>query len=102
MSVRGPLALDEVDRIAALANLALTEEERALFARQLADVLTYAEEILQVDTAGVAPTAHVLDEGSQLREDAAVPCLPRDRALANAPDPAPGAGFFKVPRVIGG
>lgn len=97
-----PLSHDEVNRIAALANLALTDRERDLFARQLADILAYAGELLQVDTQGVPPTSHALAEETMLRDDVPVPCLPRAEALANAPDAAREAGLFKVPRVIGG
>ncbi len=97
-----PLSHDEVNRIAALANLALTDRERDLFARQLADILAYAGELLKVDTAGVPPTSHALAEETALREDVPVPSLPRTAALANAPDAAREAGLFKVPRVIGG
>jgi aspartyl-tRNA(Asn)/glutamyl-tRNA(Gln) amidotransferase subunit C len=97
-----PLSHDEVNRIAALANLALTDRERDLFARQLADILAYAGELLQVDTQGVPPTSHALAEETMLREDVAVPSLSRAEALANAPDASREAGLFKVPRVIGG
>jgi aspartyl-tRNA(Asn)/glutamyl-tRNA(Gln) amidotransferase subunit C len=98
-----PLSHEEVDRIAALANLALTDEEREKFARQLADILTYANEVSQVDTTGVPPTAHVLREETALRADEERPCLSRPDALANAPDAgAREAGLFRVPRVIGG
>jgi aspartyl-tRNA(Asn)/glutamyl-tRNA(Gln) amidotransferase subunit C len=97
-----PLSHDEVNRIAALANLALTDRERDLFARQLADILAYAGELQQVDTQGVPPTSHALAEKAMLREDVPVPCLPRAEALANAPDASRADGLFKVPRVIGG
>jgi aspartyl-tRNA(Asn)/glutamyl-tRNA(Gln) amidotransferase subunit C len=97
-----PLPHEEVNRIAALANLALTDRERDLFARQLADILAYAGELLQVDTQGVPPTSHALAEETLLREDVPVPSLPRAEALANAPDASREAGLFKVPRVIGG
>jgi aspartyl-tRNA(Asn)/glutamyl-tRNA(Gln) amidotransferase subunit C len=97
-----PLSHDEVNRIAALANLALTDRERDLFARQLADILAYAGELRQVDTQGVPPTSHALAEETTLRDDVPVPCLPRAEALANAPDAAREAGLFRVPRVIGG
>jgi aspartyl-tRNA(Asn)/glutamyl-tRNA(Gln) amidotransferase subunit C len=97
-----PLSHDEVNRIAALANLALTDRERDLFARQLADILAYANEVQQVDTEGVPPTSHALAERTVLRDDEPVPSLPRDEALENAPDASPQAGLFKVPRVIGG
>ena len=96
-----PLTFEEVDRIAALANLALTDRERERYARQLADILGYAERLSKVDTQGVSPTSHVLYEQTVVREDEVVPSLPRDQALANAPDAAREAGLFRVPRVIG-
>ncbi len=91
----------EVERIAALAHLELTEDEIELFGRQLAEILRYAEQVQQIDTTGVAPTAHVLAGRPVDREDEPHPSLPLNEALANAPDPAPVAGFFKVPQVIG-
>ena len=94
----------QVEAIAALANLELTPAELDLFAQQLGDILAYAEEVQQVDTAGVPPTAHVATHHVSDRPDLIAPSLDRDAAIANAPDAArgPGAGFFfKVPRVIG-
>jgi len=93
----------QVDAIAALANLELTSLELDLFGRQLGDILAYAEEVQQVDTAGVPPTAHVAIRHGSDRPDCVTPCLDRDAVLANAPDAAlAGAGFFfRVPRVIG-
>lgn len=92
---------DEIERIAALAHLELREDELDLFARQLGDVLEYANQLQQIDTTGIPPTASVLigDEGE--RADHVVPSLDREAALANAPDGAPDAGLFRVPRVIG-
>lgn len=92
---------DDVNRIAELARLALTDRERDLFARQLADILAYFEQISRVPTEGVAPTSHVQFEQSVLRDDVVRPSLPRDEALANAPDAAKTAGLFRVPKVIG-
>ena len=91
----------QVEAIAALANLALTPSELDLFARQLGDILAYAEEVQEVDTAGVPPTAHVATRHGSDRPDLVMPCLDRDAALANAPDAARDAGFFRVPRVLG-
>jgi aspartyl-tRNA(Asn)/glutamyl-tRNA(Gln) amidotransferase subunit C len=91
----------DVERIASLARLAVTSEEKELFARQLADILHYADEVLAIDTSGVPPTAQPLAAPPPLREDERRPSLPRDEALAAAPDPAPDAGFFRVPKVIG-
>lgn len=91
----------DIEHIAALARLALTENEKALFARQLAAILEYAQQIQRVDTRDIPPTTHVLAERTPLREDEVHPGLSRDAALANAPEPARDEGFFKVPRVIG-
>jgi aspartyl-tRNA(Asn)/glutamyl-tRNA(Gln) amidotransferase subunit C len=92
---------DDVQRIAALARLELTGEEQDLFARQLGDILRYADEVRAVDTAGVPPTSHALAGHPAFREDGRRPSLPRDEALANAPDTDAGLGFFRVPRVLG-
>jgi aspartyl-tRNA(Asn)/glutamyl-tRNA(Gln) amidotransferase subunit C len=96
-----PFTREDVERIAALARLALTAEEKDLFARQLGDILSYADEVLAVDTSGVPPTAQALAAPPSLRDDEPRPSLPRDQALAAAPDPAREAGLFRVPRVIG-
>lgn len=96
------LTIDEVERIARLAHLALTEDEKQLFARQLAEILTYAEQLQAIDTSGVPATAHVHPDLHAEREDEPRPSLPTADALANAPDAAVEPGFFKVPRVIGG
>ena len=92
---------DDVAAIAALANLDLDPSELDLFARQLGDVLAYAEELQQLDTADVPPTAATALAQAADRADEVQPSLDREDALANAPDAAPAAGLFKVPRVLG-
>src|SRR5262245_47779988 len=92
---------DQVASIAALANLDLDSTEIELFARQLGDILAYANEVQQADTTGVPATASVVTRHSADRLEAEGACLPRDEVLAGAPDAAVDAGFFKVPRVIG-
>lgn len=96
------LSLDEVTRIATLARLALTDEESHLFARQLADILSYAEQVQRIDTTGVPATAHVHPELRTERPDEPRPSITVADALSNAPDADRDAGLFKVPRVIGG
>ena len=91
----------DVERIATLARLELTDAEKDLFVRQLTDVLEYAEQIQAIDTAGVPPTSHVLSNQAADRADTPVPSLPNAEALANAPDPSAHTGLFRVPRVIG-
>ena len=97
------LTIADVERIAALAHLELTDEEKQLFTRQLADILDYAEQLQAVDTTGVPATAHVSAAGTAEvdRPDEPRPSVPTADALANAPDAAPDAGLFRVPRVIG-
>ena len=94
---------DQVAAIAALAHLELDASEIDLFARQLGDILAYAEAVQQIDTTGVPPTASVARAATApIARTRSRPSLDRDEALANAPDAARSTpGFFKVPRVIG-
>jgi len=92
---------EEVQAIAALANLELEASELDLFAQQLGDFLAYADQVRQVDTTGVAPTAYVVARHEAERDDEQAACLDRRDVLSNAPDAAVDSGFFKVPRVIG-
>jgi aspartyl-tRNA(Asn)/glutamyl-tRNA(Gln) amidotransferase subunit C len=96
------LTIADVERIAALAQLELTEEEKQLFTRQLADILHYAEQVQAIDTSGVPPTDHINSAQRTERDDEPRPSLPTEEAIANAPDGAPAAGLFRVPRVLGG
>jgi aspartyl-tRNA(Asn)/glutamyl-tRNA(Gln) amidotransferase subunit C len=90
-----------VEAIAALAHLELDESEIDLFARQLGDILEIANQVQRIDTTGVPPTASVMTRHAADRPDNVTPSLERVAALANAPDREPGAGLFRVPRVIG-
>ena len=101
-SVSTTLTIADVERVAALAHLELTAEEKQLFTRQLADILAYAEQVQAIDTSGVAATAHVNSTQQTERDDVPRASLSVEEALANAPDSAPDAGLFRVPRVIGG
>lgn len=93
------LTLAEVERVAALARLALTGEEKSLYLGQLARILDYARQIADLDTGDVPPTASVLDAAMLPRADQAQPSLGAASALANAPDQA--SGLFRVPKVLG-
>jgi aspartyl-tRNA(Asn)/glutamyl-tRNA(Gln) amidotransferase subunit C len=95
------LSIADVERVAALAHIELTDDEKQLFTRQLAGILHYAEQIQALDTTGVPATAHV-NAAQHEREDEPQPCLPAEEAVAAAPDGALDAGLFRVPRVIGG
>lgn len=90
---------ETVDHVAKLAHLSLTDEERSTFARQLDQVLAYAESIQALDLGGVPPLSH-LSVSLIFRDDCPREGLARQRVLEEAPDPADG--LFRVPRVIGG
>jgi len=94
------LSLADVDRIAALARLELTDDERARFAAQLSAILAYADQVQQVETsAPAAPDA--APDASRMRDDVPAPSLDRERVLSQAPAADRAAGLFKVPRVLG-
>jgi len=92
------ISREQVEHIAALARLALTEDEIALYAGQLSAILAYVEQLRELDTAAIPPTASVLPLSSVLRPDEVAPSLPTAEALANAPDAA--AGQFRVSAVL--
>jgi aspartyl-tRNA(Asn)/glutamyl-tRNA(Gln) amidotransferase subunit C len=91
--------VETVDHVARLARLSLGAAERTLFARQLDQILEYAESIQALDLQDVEPMSHALTTDC-FREDQPLEGLARDRVLDSAPDPADG--LFRVPRVIGG
>ena len=92
----------EVRYVAELANLDLSEDEVHKFQADLDEILVHVERLNEVDTEGVEPMAQVLsaagDPAESWRADSERPPLGTDLALANAP--APGSGYFKVPKVI--
>ena len=87
--------------VAALANLSLTPAEVSKLQHDLDGILEHFDKLNEVDVSGVEPMAQVLfdtGENTTLRADLPVPPLGNELALANAPQP--GAGYFKVPKVI--
>ena len=92
------LTIAQVDYIAGLARLALTEEEKAQFAAQLSDILDYAAILQKVDTSAIPPTATVLPLRSVMRDDVVASSLPVEDVLANAP--AAADGYFRVQAIL--
>jgi aspartyl-tRNA(Asn)/glutamyl-tRNA(Gln) amidotransferase subunit C len=78
------LTRQEVQKIAHLARLALTEEQLAEYQVQLSAVLDYAEMLNELDLSGVEPTAHAVSRENVMRADEVMPSLPAAEALANA------------------
>jgi aspartyl-tRNA(Asn)/glutamyl-tRNA(Gln) amidotransferase subunit C len=88
----------QVEHIARLARLALSDEERARMREQLGAILRYIDKLAELSVDGVEPTAHVVELVNAMREDEVAPSLDRDAMMANAPDRA--GEFFRVPRII--
>ena len=88
----------DVEAVARLARLQLTEPETEVLREQLSAILTYIDKLRALDTDGVEPTSHAVPLLNVMRDDAPEPCLPADAMLANAPDRVDE--FFRVPRII--
>ena len=89
----------QVEHVARLARLALTDEELDQLTTELGAILEHAAQVSALDTAGVPPTAHPLPLVNVFRADIARPGLDRDEVLAAAPDAEDGR--FRVPRILG-
>jgi aspartyl-tRNA(Asn)/glutamyl-tRNA(Gln) amidotransferase subunit C len=89
---------EQVKHVAHLARLAISEEETKMFTEQLDAIITFAEQLNELDTTGVQPTTHVLDMKNVLREDKAGKGLPVEDVLKNAPDHEDGQ--IRVPSII--
>lgn len=89
---------EALQKIAHLARLEVRPDEEADLLNSLNGVLTWMEQLNEVDTTGVEPLTHISDETNVLRDDVAGDHLPRERALANAPQH--NGQFFEVPKVL--
>ena len=88
----------EVEYVAHLARLCLSEEEKERFTNQLDHILEYIRQLNQLDTENIPPTSHVLALENVWREDEVKPSLPLPEVLANAP--RADEEFFLVPKII--
>jgi aspartyl-tRNA(Asn)/glutamyl-tRNA(Gln) amidotransferase subunit C len=99
-----PISKIDVEKIAELARLELTGEETESFTEQLSSILGHIDKLNELDTADIEPMSHCSTAAAEAeyahRDDLTRPSLGQRLALENAPDAE--AGYFKVPRVIGG
>ncbi len=97
-----PINESDIEKIALLAHLEITPEELKFFAPQIAEIVTYVDQLNAVDTRDVEPSLGGLtpeaEETNSERNDETVPSLGQKVALAEAPDPA--SGHFRVPKVL--
>lgn len=92
------LSRDEIQKVAALARLEFAEDELEAFAEQLGNIVTFVDQLSEVDTDGVEEMAHPLDVHSVVRPDVPSAGLSREEALANSP--SHNGEFFQVPPVM--
>ena len=92
------ITIKEVEHVARLARLELTDEEKERMRAQLDSILTYIDKLNELDTSTVEPTSHVLPMMNIFRDDEVRPSLSQEETLANAPDRQDL--FFRVPRIL--
>ncbi|MGM7724702.1 Asp-tRNA(Asn)/Glu-tRNA(Gln) amidotransferase subunit GatC [uncultured Metabacillus sp.] len=92
------ISVEQVKHVANLARLAITEEDAKLFTQQLDAIITFAEQLNEVDTENVKPTSHVLDMKNIMREDTPKKGLDNEEVIKNAPDHEDG--YIRVPSIL--
>jgi aspartyl-tRNA(Asn)/glutamyl-tRNA(Gln) amidotransferase subunit C len=90
----------DVEHVAYLARLGLTADELTRLEGQLNHILDQYEKLAELDTDDIPPTAQTIELENILRDDVAMPSLPPEAALANAPERE--GDFFVVPAILGG
>lgn len=93
------ISRQDIEKVALLARLQLTEAELATMTSEIAQIIGYVDQLAEVDTDGVEPMAHAIEIANVFRDDAVAASLPRDEALANAPH-RDDRGYL-VPAVLG-
>ncbi len=88
----------DVEHVALLARLELSEEEKKTFTEQLGQILDHAAKIQKLNTAKIPPTAHIAPLNNVLRDDKTDECLSNEEALSNAPKQEDGG--FVVPKIV--
>ena len=95
---KNPKSEIDIDYVARLANLPLTQKEKKTFAKQLKNVLGYFSKLSEVDTARVEPIGHITGLTNVVRDDRTAPSITQDEALVNAPKTY--NGFFEVDAIF--
>ncbi|MFA5867364.1 MAG: Asp-tRNA(Asn)/Glu-tRNA(Gln) amidotransferase subunit GatC [Actinomycetota bacterium] len=88
----------DVEHVALLARLELSEEEKEIYTRQLGQILEHAAKIQKLNTAKIPPTAHIAPLNNVLRDDKVGKCLSNEEAMSNAPKQEDGG--FVVPKIV--
>mgnify|MGYP005754450463 FL=1 len=91
------ITIKDVEHVAKLARLELTDDEKELYTKQLGDVLKYVDQMNEVDTTNVKPMTQVIDFVNVMREDKVYYEHTKEELMSNAPEEE--NGFFKVPKI---
>lgn len=91
------ITIKDVEHVAKLARLELSEEEKVKFSKQLGDILKYVEQMNKVDTTNIEPMSHAIPIVNVMREDKVVTEQTKEELMANAPSKEDG--FFRVPKI---
>lgn len=91
------ISKQEVEHIAELCRIKLTEEEKELFTKQFNDILNFFKQLDEIDTENILPTFHVLNISNIFREDAVIASLSKDKIFKNIPKKE--KNFIKAPRM---
>ena len=92
------VTIEEVEKIASLSMLSLTDEKKQMLQKNLDEILAHAEKLNELDTEGVEPTSYILKQQNVVREDIPGKVWERDHMLKNAPEREDGC--FVVPKVV--
>jgi aspartyl-tRNA(Asn)/glutamyl-tRNA(Gln) amidotransferase subunit C len=90
--------MNEVEQVAKLSKLEIEPNNKGQVTVKLASIVDYLQQLQEADVSDIKPTTHVLPQTNVFREDALMPCLPREQALDLAP--VSEEGFFKVPSIL--
>mgnify|MGYP001103864136 CR=1 FL=1 len=88
----------EIEHIALLSRLKISENEKKIFAEQLSTILDYIDKLNELNTQGIEPTSHVIPLNNVMRDDIPMPSINREDALMNAPEHT--EKFYRVPKII--
>jgi aspartyl-tRNA(Asn)/glutamyl-tRNA(Gln) amidotransferase subunit C len=91
------ITIKDVEHVAKLARLELSEDEKVLYTKQLGDVLKYVDQMNEVDTSDVKPMTQVVEFSNVMREDIPNQEISKEALMSNAPEEE--NGFFKVPKI---
>lgn len=92
------ISIKEVENIALLSRLELSEEQKPAYQSQVSNILSFIEKINELDLKNVEPTAHILDVKNVMRADLEKSSMPPEEILLNAPERKDG--FIVVPKVV--